>query len=435
MTSGIFHATPIDQIVIKRDERQRRELTNLDELAESISRLGLIHPVVVTREGLELVAGERRLSACKLLGWTSIPVQYVDELDPAKLRAIELEENIKRKDISWKDQVNAVAEYHRLRRSDRPDWNQNDTAAAVGISQQHVSHLMMAAEELASGNKLVAEAPKLSTAIGIARRARERKDQQVVEELRSSLGGVALPAVEAPKSILVADFAKWVNDPPEDLPRFNFIHCDFPYGIEADSFNQGGAASHGGYEDTKETWETLINALGTATHKLCAPSCHLMFWFAMRKRSSRLYESTALALERFGWEVNPMPLIWVKSDGAGIIPDPERGPRQIYETCLLASRGDRKIIRAVANAHSSPTVRDRHMSEKPEPMLKHFFAMLVDNNTVMLDPTCGSGSALRAAESLGARFVLGLEINEEFAKLALKALEQSRTLKKAEELV
>jgi site-specific DNA-methyltransferase (adenine-specific) len=72
------------------------------------------------------------------------------------------------------------------------------------------------------------------------------------------------------------------------------------------------------------------------------------------------------------------------------------------------------------------------MSEKPEPMLRHFFGMLVDENTVMLDPTCGSGSSLRAAESLGAKHVLGLELNPEFAALAREALKRSRKLKTAE---
>ena len=69
------------------------------------------------------------------------------------------------------------------------------------------------------------------------------------------------------------------------------------------------------------------------------------------------------------------------------------------------------------------------MSEKPEPMLRHFFGMLVDENTVLLDPTCGSGSALRAANSLGARFVLGLERNAEFAGIAQDALARARKLK------
>jgi DNA modification methylase len=65
-------------------------------------------------------------------------------------------------------------------------------------------------------------------------------------------------------------------------------------------------------------------------------------------------------------------------------------------------------------------------------MLRYFFGMLVDENTVLLDPTCGSGSSLRAAESLGARSILGLERNPEFADLARDALKRARTLKHTE---
>jgi ParB/RepB/Spo0J family partition protein len=431
VTSGTFHIIPLDSVIVKRDERQRKDLERIDVLADSIRRLGLVHPIVVTRDNLELVAGERRLAACRALGWPTIPVQYQDELEPAKLQAIELEENIKRQDISWQDQVSAIRKYHRLRASEKPDWKILETAEAIGLTPYYVGRLLNVAEEMDSGNRLVRDAPKLSTALGITERAKERRDEATISRLHESFAGVALAS--ASEGILTADFTEWVHG--DVVPRFNLIHCDFPYGIEADSFHQGGAASHGGYIDTPEAWRHLMDALEIATKRITAPSCHLMFWFAMRKADERLYAPTAKALERIGWDINPQPLIWMKSDGAGILPDPERGPRQVYETCLFGSRGDRKIVRAVANAYSAPTVRDRHMSEKPEPMLRHFFGMLVDENTVMLDPTCGSGSALRAAESLGAKYVLGLEINQDFATLAREALDRARKLKKAEAVV
>ena len=432
MTSGVFHVVPLGDIFVRRDERQRRELLEIDVLADSIDRLGLIHPIVITREG-ELIAGERRFAAVNSLGWTSIPVQYVDELEPTKLRAIELEENLKRQDITWQDQVRAVTEYHRLRRAERSDWSQYDTATAIGLSQPHVNKLLQITEEAERGNKLIYEAPKLSTAAGIAERARSRRDEAIINRLHESFGGVKLSADKPPEGILTEDFTEWVLG--SVVTRFNLIHCDFPYGIEADNFNQGGAAAHGGYLDTPETWQKLMYALEIATRTITAPSCHLMFWFAMRKEDQRLYEGTARRLEQIGWDINPQPLIWMKSDGQGIIPDPERGPRQIYETCLFGSKGDRKIVRAVANAYAAPTARDRHMSEKPEPMLRHFFGMLVDENTVMLDPTCGSGSALRAAESLGAKYVLGLEINPDWAETARHALDNARRLRRATETV
>src|SRR5438105_1061434 len=102
MTSGEFHSILTESIIVNRDERQRHELGRLEELADSIRRLGLIHPIVVSRD-LVLVAGERRLAACKILGWTSIAAQYTDELSEDELKAIELEENIKRLNISWQE--------------------------------------------------------------------------------------------------------------------------------------------------------------------------------------------------------------------------------------------------------------------------------------------------------------------------------------------
>ena len=65
------------------------------ELAKSISEVGLLHPIVVNAENV-LVAGERRLQACKSLGWTWVPVTVVDL---GKIVRGELAENTQRKDF------------------------------------------------------------------------------------------------------------------------------------------------------------------------------------------------------------------------------------------------------------------------------------------------------------------------------------------------
>jgi hypothetical protein len=214
-----------------------------------------------------------------------------------------------------------------------------------------------------------------------------------------------------PSSIICADFTQWVKT--YDGDRFNFVHCDFPYGIGADKRHQGNSvAVHGGYEDTPETYRHLMETLCENLSRLCTESCHYMFWF-----SSKYYRETLDFLERY-IDIDPFPLVWHKSDNIGLLPDPQRGPRRIYETCLFGSRGDRKIVKPVSNLFAAPTDRSDHMTAKPVEVLKYFFRMIVDENTVMLDPTCGSGTALRAAESLDAKFVLGVEIDEEFAKRA-----------------
>jgi ParB family transcriptional regulator, chromosome partitioning protein len=62
---------------IKAGKRHRRDLGDLAGLADSFNSLGLLHPVVVTPSG-RLIAGERRLEACKSLGWKKVPVRVVD---------------------------------------------------------------------------------------------------------------------------------------------------------------------------------------------------------------------------------------------------------------------------------------------------------------------------------------------------------------------
>lgn len=88
---------PINAIQI--GDRRREDMGNIDVLAESIRRFGLLHPVVVDEQN-RLVAGGRRLEACKSLGWEEVPVTLLGELSERQLREIELEENIRRKDLT-----------------------------------------------------------------------------------------------------------------------------------------------------------------------------------------------------------------------------------------------------------------------------------------------------------------------------------------------
>jgi len=84
---------PIDGIRV--GVRYRQDLGDLRTLAASIAEVGLLHPVVVTPEG-RLIAGQRRLEACRLLGWAEVPVTVVDLLQAARGEA---HENFVRKDL------------------------------------------------------------------------------------------------------------------------------------------------------------------------------------------------------------------------------------------------------------------------------------------------------------------------------------------------
>jgi ParB family transcriptional regulator, chromosome partitioning protein len=65
---------PVDAIRVGK--RHRRDLGDIAALAASIEDIGLLHPITVDEQG-GLLAGARRLAACKRLGWREIPVIVV----------------------------------------------------------------------------------------------------------------------------------------------------------------------------------------------------------------------------------------------------------------------------------------------------------------------------------------------------------------------
>lgn len=79
--------------------RAREQYNNIKELAESISKYGLLHPITVD-EGKHLIAGARRLKAVQELGWAEIPAQVYASLSADEKLEIELEENLRREDLS-----------------------------------------------------------------------------------------------------------------------------------------------------------------------------------------------------------------------------------------------------------------------------------------------------------------------------------------------
>lgn len=72
-------------------QRHRKDLGDLMALGDSIHQLGLLQPIGVTGR-MELVWGERRLRACKMLGWREIDAVVDPSLDDT-LRAMKAEED------------------------------------------------------------------------------------------------------------------------------------------------------------------------------------------------------------------------------------------------------------------------------------------------------------------------------------------------------
>ena len=80
---------------IKVKKRVRKDLGDLDALKESLRRYGLLNPITIDNKN-RLIAGERRLEAAKLLGWTNINAVVVNNISAITKLELELEENNQR---------------------------------------------------------------------------------------------------------------------------------------------------------------------------------------------------------------------------------------------------------------------------------------------------------------------------------------------------
>jgi DNA modification methylase len=444
----------LSEVVLDRDNRQRKEITQqgVEELAYSIAERGLMNPVIIQRGTNMLIAGERRFTAYNYLRtkhpederWASIPYRYFDSLDPVAVQLIELEENLYRQDLSWQDLAVAVHGIHELRKTKDPEATAEATADAIGFSAGTVSKYLQVAREILKKNQDIITSQNMNEALRKIRRVSDRGISDTMSKIMA--GGFAAPArvglvenkpvitgldaiLPAPplpqlpnEPILCADFHEWAAAYTGE--PFNFIHCDFPYGIKHQRSAQGNVARYGAYNDDEDVYWDLLATLHEHKRKLIYNSSHIIFWFSM----THYAKTTAFFKEFFPEFVfEPFPLIWHKD--RSMVPDSERRPRRVYEAALFGFSANRRTAKLRGNlVQAGGGANKIHASEKPVAMLRKFFEMVIDKNTRMLDPTCGSGSSVRAAKSLGAETAIGLEKNSEFAEAALKAYRSAEVL-------
>jgi len=433
------------------ENRQRSGKIETSDLLPSIRERGILNPIIISKE-LVLVAGERRLRCALELGLSEAPFRFDGDLSPLERRIVELEENERRMDLPWQDQVRAIAELHRLYEekalAEEEKWSISKTAEILFYDYSHVTHILRVHKDLDSPR--LKDAPGLRAAYNILSRIDERKIGDAMESISRAGASVAAKAETKPAAAspgTSGEQAKPFDPPPPQLPpeelsilqldfiawsetytgaRFNLVHFDPPYGVNLFEGEQGGKGKWLGYDDDPNVYWKLLKAFCANRDNFMSSSAHLMLWLTadIETQFETLQLFAKLAPEM---SFCPKPLIWHKTNNVGILSDPKRRPRHIYETMLIASRGDRLILQASSDLYGCPTDKDHHASTKPEPMLRYFMRMFVDEHTLLLDPTCGSGAALRAAESLNAKHVLGLEIDPEHCTNARSALRQFRT--------
>jgi len=130
---------PVEQIVPnRRQPRTDFDQASLQALAASIKSAGLMQPVMVrpSNGGFELVAGERRWRAAKLIGLSVIPA-VVRDLDDQSAAELAIIENVQREDLNPMERAVALR-----RLADEYGLTHQQIADKVGLDRASVSNLL-----------------------------------------------------------------------------------------------------------------------------------------------------------------------------------------------------------------------------------------------------------------------------------------------------
>lgn len=426
-------------------QRKRLETAPLADLEESIRQRGLIHPPTFREFSGEsghpvwqLIVGERRTTAMKRLHEKGVAFFHNGEIVPAgqipiltlqdnltraDIKQVEFDENKIREPLPWQDESEALAEIHRLRLDENPA--QSRLATAQQLIDEKVVETNTSAHALAQRiQRATAIAENLTNpSIAKARNETEAYNLILKKEEEAINASLARRRIAASSSLPFISIRK--GSCIDILPRLepdiaDLILADPPFGIGADSggFRQRSVHHHN-YEDTPENARAVAQSVILDGFRIAKPMANLWIFTDID-----MFFTLRDMCKRVGWVPFRTPIVWLKSHSEGMAPWQGKGPRRTYELLLYATKGQRGLLTSPVDVldHSRVSRSERtHGAEKPVELLKQIIECSTLPGDFILDPCCGSGSALVAARDTK-RTGLGIEVDEDTYNTAMSNL-------------
>ena len=423
-------------IVIPAD-RQRSEFDPefIQELSQGILQKGLLHAPVMREESGQtvLVAGETRLKAIDnlwMLGGTlrfngqdvpegMIPYVTLGQLSPLEAEEAELEENIRRRNLTWQEESRAMAKLHRIRsaraQAEGRVHTVSDTALEVkgrsdGSYREAVRKNILVANHV--DNPEVAKAKTVDEAFKIIKK-QEAQAKHI--ELAKAVGATFTASVH---EVYNVDCLSWMAQCAEGT--FDVILTDPPYGMGADSFGDGGggrlANNEHHYKDDYESWKALMAAWAPLSYRVAKHQAHAYVFCDIDN-----FHELKRMMQAAGWYVFRTPFICTKP-GSGRVPLPSEGPRRQYETLLYAIKNHKNTTAIYPDVLTSyADDNTTHGAQKPVALYEQLLLRSVKPGDVVLDSFAGSGTIFPAAHSHKCKAV-GLEMNPEYYAMCLNRM-------------
>jgi len=386
-------------------DRTRKDYGDADSLlglAQSISKNGLLHPVVID-DSYTLRAGGRRLTAMLQLGWDECEVNMLSDLSPLQKLEVELEENLHRKNFEYAEQVALVKRIHEIKSAiaieeGAETWTIDDTAKALGVEKNTVQQDIALAKEIES-DPSIGKAKNKGQAKTRARRAKE------VRRIQAEV--LASPTIPSEEIILGDSIDILPNIPSNSV---DLVLCDPPFGVKFDenSRNLGYETTYGDfYDDLNSVCELLEDTI-PQLFRILKPGSHMYMFFALSNyiRISMMLENYWKWKEEYG-KYAANPLLWVKPSNENARPY-ERFTVN-YEPFFFCWKG--KVDSKLGNELNSPSnstfhhnykgSEKLHPAEKPEELYERLIDLSTQPGATILDPFLGSGVSLAVGRRMG----------------------------------
>lgn len=438
-------------------DRVRADYGDLESLAASIKDQGLIHPIVIDLN-YRLVAGGRRFRAMRdVLKLPEIEVNFIEVADDAVLRRLEAEENVRRKDMTWQEQVRSIKLVHQHQALQSAlkgqGWTQSMTGQLLGKSQANVSYALQIATLLDKGDEEINKCGGLTDAIKLL--IKRTEDQAMAELAKQTVAGVpsAAPAqpavvdilsasaddiyspavglaerpieVELPGGIAPAEgitvplssmlfkgsCIDWMETQPDDC--VDHIITDPPYAIDMANLQQGNTgmdvSSTAAEHDVADN-ESLHTLMIPEFYRILKPGGFCIMW-ADFMQWQRQYDLCA----EVGFKVQRWPLIWAKTHPC-LNQAAQYNFTKTYEIAIVCRKGNATLISPQSSSiwqGSGTTEKDLfgHPFAKPVNLWKWLFGAVAIRGQRILDPFAGSGSSTVAAIQTGLS-PIAVELNE-----------------------
>jgi len=391
---------------IKEGERQRTLYKNIEELAESIKRHGIIQPIVVD-EDMNLIAGGRRLRAAKKAELKIVPVVVRENITPLEKEELELEENLQRVDLSWDEECDAKKkidkikkQLHGERRSakDTEGWSMRKTAELLGETIGSTSQDIA----LADAMEIMPELRKCKT------KTDAQKMFAKVLESASIRSMIKQKDEQKTAYFRHAEHHYLIGDAKIGLAACNQTQCrlaivDPPYAVGLDKnkkvstvVSSSGQENLDNYQEVDlPTYTELCTTISQELYRVLADNAWVVWWFGIQH-----YHLTYDILINAGFEVDPIPNIWTKTGSTGQTHKFDYQLGRTYEMFFACRKGTPALAkRGRANVFDFkpvPSQKKIHPTEKPIDLCLEILDTYLFPGSLAIVPFLGSGVDLRA---------------------------------------